>query len=299
MQASCERLHRVLQARATQHEVLLAVAPVTLLVHDFVQPDVAHVAAVVVGKDGVGEVEHARAEATARKVLQQRLLGHGRALELSELLEALMHERHIIELIRLRRRQQRAFFAKVVIVRPVELDEVGVRPANDSITDQVEQPVVGLTVDKLGTELKGPPCERRIVQHTAADLFGCLEYNDTQASRVQIAGGRQTRRAAADDDDVHLELRHLFRVSSTWSHAPSRATILEGWIKSWNLNSSRHTHADDRPGLARGYRLRLRRYRLHCRRHTHRCALDNREGAARHGDGCGHIRRDPRRGGGA
>mmetsp|Transcript_19391 Transcript_19391/g.64054 ORF Transcript_19391/g.64054 Transcript_19391/m.64054 type:complete len:302 (-) Transcript_19391:331-1236(-) len=108
VQAATERLHRVLQAGASQHQVLLAVRPVALLVHHLVQPDIRHVRAVIVGKDGIGQVEHARGEAAAGKVLQQRRLllrlrSAGRRSHLTELLEALVHQCDVRLLVRLLR----------------------------------------------------------------------------------------------------------------------------------------------------------------------------------------------------
>ena len=107
-QATRERRHRIVKAGAFEHQVFLAMCPVPLLVDHLVQSDIRHVGTVIVGEDGVREVEHARRQAARRKVLKERLLGQGGGgrdrrgggglatlLLLAEPLKRLVHRRNV------------------------------------------------------------------------------------------------------------------------------------------------------------------------------------------------------------
>ena len=170
-QAACERLHGVLQAGSAHHDVLLAVAPAPLLVHDLMQAHITHVCAVIVAKDSIGEVKHARAQAAARKILQERLLGHLGSVERLELLEAFVHQCNVVQVVSRLSRQQRGLLSKEIVVGPLKLNEADVRTADEPIPHQIEQSVIFLAMDELGAKLEGPLCESGIVKHATANFI--------------------------------------------------------------------------------------------------------------------------------
>ena len=110
------------------------------------QPDVRGVCTVVIGKDRVGQIEHARREAARGKELEQRLLGQRtrRAL-LAELLKGGVHCCELRPRIRLGRMDHLALLTKIVVVGPLELDDRRRRTAVDALAHQLEQPVAALT----------------------------------------------------------------------------------------------------------------------------------------------------------